>query len=204
MSRPPLPEDGRVRRRIEAMRRVQDAALDLFEERGYSAVTVDEIAAAASVGPATVYRSFGTKERVVLWDEYDPMLLEAIAEHLANEPLLDAVTSALVASLDRIYQGDRRRILRRARLMLTEPTLVAAAALDAVGLRAALADLFTSTRAVPGDLEAAVAAAAVTATLEAAVRAWVDDKGRTPMADVLRRAFESLADLPSRRSPAAA
>lgn len=195
MSRPPLPEDGRARRRVEAMRRVQDAALDLFEERGYAAVTVDEIAAAAGVGPATVYRSFGTKERVVLWDEYDPMLLDAVRERLGDMSLLLAVAEALVASLDRVYQTDRRRILRRARLILSEPPLVAAAAVDAAALRGALAELFVSEGAACDPLEAEVAAAAVMATLDVAVRRWVADRGRTPMHEVLRAAFRTLARL---------
>ncbi len=195
MSRPPLPEDGRVRRRVEAMRRVQDVALDLFEERGYSAVTVDEIAAAAGVGVATVYRNFDTKERVVLWDEYDPMLLTAVAEHLREQPLLRAVTSALVDSLDRVYQSDKRRILRRARLILSEPALAAAAAVDNEALRGALAELFVKEGASRDAFEAAVAAAAVVAALETSVRRWVEDKGKTPMRDVLTAAFEALGRL---------
>ena len=83
--------DGRAERRLDAMRRVQAAALDLFEQRGYEQVTVEDIAAAAEVGPATVYRNFGGKERIVLWDEYDPMIFDAIAARLSEQPVLDAV-----------------------------------------------------------------------------------------------------------------
>ena len=54
---------------------MQQVALDLFEQRGFAAVGVEEIARAAGVGPATVYRHFGSKERIVLWDDYDPLLL---------------------------------------------------------------------------------------------------------------------------------
>src|SRR5512139_2726485 len=39
-----------------------DAALALFRERGVEAVTVGDIAAAAGVAPATIYRRFGDKE----------------------------------------------------------------------------------------------------------------------------------------------
>lgn len=184
------------------MRRVQDAALDLFEERGYAAVTVDEIAAAAAVGPATIYRGFGTKEGVVLWDEYDPLLLDLVARHLREAPLLPAVTRALVEALDRVYRADRRRILRRARLLLSEPQLIAAAAVNSAPLRGALADLFVETGAARDTLEAAVAAAAVLATMETAVKRWVDESGRTPMAEILRATFEALARLGAPR-PAA-
>jgi AcrR family transcriptional regulator len=179
------------------MRRVQDAALGLFEERGYAAVTVEGIAAAAGVGVATVYRNFDTKERVVLWDEYDPMLLSAVAARLHAEPLLRAVQGALVESLDRVYEADKRRILRRARLILSEAPLAAAAAIDNHTLRGALAELFVKEGASRDAFEAAVAAAAVVAALETSVRRWVEARGRTPMREVLSAAFEALGRLSS-------
>src|SRR5688572_21914373 len=94
---------ARARRRSQTMRRVQEAALDLFERRGFDEVRIEEIAAASEVSSATIYRHFGTKERIVLWDEYDPMLEAAIAERLPGAAPLPAVREALVASLDRVY-----------------------------------------------------------------------------------------------------
>ncbi|MCU4183975.1 TetR/AcrR family transcriptional regulator [Acidiferrimicrobium sp. IK] len=41
--------------------RIYDAALELFAERGYSAVTVEDICARADVGRATFFRLYGTK-----------------------------------------------------------------------------------------------------------------------------------------------
>ena len=63
--------DLRERKRVATMRRVQAVAMDLFEGRGFAEVTVEEIAAAAEVGPATVYRHFGTKEGIVRWDKLE-------------------------------------------------------------------------------------------------------------------------------------
>lgn len=45
--------------------RLLDAALDLFETRGFDAVAVPEIAAKAGVAVGTVYRYFETKEALV-------------------------------------------------------------------------------------------------------------------------------------------
>ena len=42
-----------------------DAALRLFLERGYVATTIEAIARAASVAPATVYQAFGTKQAIL-------------------------------------------------------------------------------------------------------------------------------------------
>ncbi|HEY7594201.1 MAG TPA: helix-turn-helix domain-containing protein, partial [Actinophytocola sp.] len=40
------------------MRTIQEQALDLFDARGFDAVTIEEIAAAAEVSPSSVYRYF--------------------------------------------------------------------------------------------------------------------------------------------------
>lgn len=66
------------RRKIEAMGRIQRVALDLFDAHGYRNVTIERVAAAAEVSPSSVYRYFGTKEMLVLYDEADPKVLEAI------------------------------------------------------------------------------------------------------------------------------
>ncbi|MBA3547749.1 MAG: helix-turn-helix transcriptional regulator, partial [Nannocystis sp.] len=121
------------------MNRIQAVALDLFEQRGFDGVPIEEIARAAEVGPATIYRNFGDKERIVLWDEYDPMLLEALALELEGHCVLDAVPRALASSLARIYRQDRERILRRARLIRGTPALQRASASDIQALRTALA-----------------------------------------------------------------
>jgi AcrR family transcriptional regulator len=191
MSSRPLPEDGRARRRVEAMRRVQLAALDLAEERGMAGFTVEDVAAAAGVGPATVYRNFGTKERIILWDEYDPMILEEIRRELPNKPLLRATRDALAAALDRVYAEDKRRILRRARLVLRDTSLYAAGESDRASLRRALGEILVAHGR--SALEAEVAAAASLAAMEVAVVQWVRGGGRIPMREVVARAFDALA-----------
>lgn len=195
MSRPPLPEDGRARRKIEAMRRVQDAALDLFEARGYEAVTIEEIAKAAGVGPATIYRGFETKERIVIWDEYDPMLLETIADKLKTMPLLDGVEAGLVEAIDRVYSTDKRRILRRTKLLVTEPALIAAAAVEGAVLRDVLAALFIASGRARSILEASVASHAILGVLEASVKHWALVTPRPPMRDLLTEGLAALRKL---------
>lgn len=66
------------RRKIEAMSRIQRVALDLFAAQGYREVTVERVAAAAGVSPSSIYRYFGTKEMLVLYDETDPKTLEIL------------------------------------------------------------------------------------------------------------------------------
>ncbi|MCB9558995.1 MAG: TetR family transcriptional regulator [Kofleriaceae bacterium] len=174
------------------MRRVQAAALDLFEARGYDAVTIEDIARAAEVSAPTVYRNFGSKERIVLWDEYDPSLLDDVAARLATAPPLAAVRDALEAALDRIYADDRDRILRRTRLLMRHPALRAASAGDQTGFRDALAAVLRGRRAVPDELDAAVLAAAVVGALAVAVEHWERQDGKVALGTILRRAFARL------------
>lgn len=71
----------RARKKASAMRRIQEVAVEQFEEHGFAAVTIEQIAEHAEVSPSSVYRYFGTKERLVLHDEYDDLVF-AVAERL--------------------------------------------------------------------------------------------------------------------------
>jgi AcrR family transcriptional regulator len=188
-NQPPL----RTRKRLAAMKRVQRVALDRFDERGFDAVTVEEIAAAADVSPMSVYRWFGTKESLVVWDEFDPPILTAVAERLGTHAPLDAVRDALVDLLDDIYDRERDTALDRARLIYAEPALLAAADRNARALRSALADVFTDA-GVPVD-RARIIAAVAGALLEVAVDAWQREGGGRPLAAHLTEVFAGHAAL---------
>ena len=77
-----------------------DAALNLFRDRGVDAVTVGDIAAAAGVAPATIYRRFGDKagllkEAFASFTESAMHLLDMLpvqAEHDAVALLADVTT----------------------------------------------------------------------------------------------------------------
>jgi AcrR family transcriptional regulator len=60
-------EAGRRReaRARQTRQRIASAALQLFLDRGYVATTIEAIAHAAGVAPATVYQAFGTKQAIL-------------------------------------------------------------------------------------------------------------------------------------------
>ena len=65
------PAGLRERKKAKTRAAIREHALRLFREQGYSGTTVEQIAEAAEVSPATFYRYFPTKEDVVLQDDLD-------------------------------------------------------------------------------------------------------------------------------------
>lgn len=63
---PAAPASLRERKRAAAKARVVDVAIALFAQRGYNAVSVAEICAAADVAPRSFFRYFPAKEDVLL------------------------------------------------------------------------------------------------------------------------------------------
>lgn len=78
---PPLP-GLRERKKSATMHHIQETAVALFEQQGFDRVTIEQVADAAEVSASTVYRYFGTKEGLVLHDEYDDQVLVGLAHYL--------------------------------------------------------------------------------------------------------------------------
>ncbi len=163
------------------MRHIQTAALELFAQRGFGIVTVDEVASAAGVSAPTIYRQFGSKEQLVLWDEYDPGLLGAIAVRLRTEPPLDAVRHGLIEQLEKIYPQDPDRIRQRLRLARSAPELVAATAANQVVIRDTLARLFVDAHPGLDPLGAQLFAGVIVTVLERTVSHWMESRDISPM-----------------------
>jgi AcrR family transcriptional regulator len=84
--RSPRREQAAAQTRIAIL----NAAEKLFAAKGYATTTVNEVAAAATVGPNTVYTSVGGK----------PQLVVALAERAAADPLIIASIEDIGALTD--------------------------------------------------------------------------------------------------------
>jgi AcrR family transcriptional regulator len=186
-------QDLRSRRKKAAMLRVQDVAIGLFEKKGFEAVTIEDVARAADVGAASVYRWFTTKEGLVLWDDYDPALFDALRAQLAIRDAIPAVVRALTEQLGAFYEHDKRRILRRADLISRSPALANAARLSVHLLREGLVKVLGAK--VKDRLHRELLAAVIAATLETAAEEWRRQRARVPLERLLRTAFQTLERL---------
>ncbi len=94
-------EGMRARKRRQTRERIVNAALQLFSERGFDSVTVDEIAASADVSKRSFFDYFPTKEDVVFaWqDEFGKALTVAIAARPKSESITRTVEEAMTASI---------------------------------------------------------------------------------------------------------
>lgn len=96
----PTPESqdapkGGLRERKKAQTRlaISDVATRLFVERGFDAVTVADVAAAAGVSIKTVFNYFGCKEELFL--DRDGAMRELVVSVVADRPAGRTVTDAL-------------------------------------------------------------------------------------------------------------
>lgn len=121
----------RERKKAGTRAAIQRHALRLFREHGYEATTISEIAEAADISESTFFRYFPTKEDLVRWDEYDPLIVEAIRAQPAGAGPLAALRGAFRGVLSQLSPEDRADLRQRVALMLEVPPL---RAMDAVQL----------------------------------------------------------------------
>src|SRR6185437_5289499 len=88
-----------VRWEPNARGRLEQAALELYLERGYEQTTVAEIAARAGLTERTFFRHFADKREVLFAGsgELERLLTEKVAEARAELSPLDAVAAGLQA-----------------------------------------------------------------------------------------------------------
>jgi AcrR family transcriptional regulator len=118
----PIAQGLRERKKQKTRESIQREAMRLFEKQGYEQTTIEQIAAAVEISPSTFFNYFPSKEDVVLYDAYDPILASLLAERPADEPLSISFRRVLEA-MGGIFDRDRDIILARGRLWFEAPAL---------------------------------------------------------------------------------
>ncbi len=117
----------RERKKARTRASIREHALRLFQEQGYAATRVEQIAEAAEVSPATFYRYFPTKEDVVLQDDLDVLTLGALEAQPPGLSPLAAVRAAVVAALAGFTPEERERFQLTTELTMAVPEIRARA-----------------------------------------------------------------------------
>ena len=111
------------RKKARTRAAIQDHALRLFRERGYDETSVEDIAEAAEVSPSTFFRYFPTKEDVVLYDAFDPILIESFLGQPADLSPIEAMRVAMRTALKDSTGAWVTQQRERASLLMAVPEL---------------------------------------------------------------------------------
>jgi AcrR family transcriptional regulator len=184
----------RERKKEQTTERLQQAALQLITERGFDAVSIDDICQASDVSKTTFYRYFETKEDVLLGraGENLEFLRAAFADCPPEESLIDAARYACGRFAEHIEAGRETKLLV-SRIARTTPSLAARNLCHYQQWE----DLLRSEaerRAPEGTdpmltwVQASTVAAAVRATSEF----WLEHGAERPLRELIDMALESL------------
>jgi AcrR family transcriptional regulator len=188
----PLPLGLRERKKQRTRTLIQSHALRLFQERGYDRTTVEQIAEAAEVSPSTFFRYFPAKADVVLWDEFDPLIVRAFTDQPRALGSIQALRRAFRAVFAELTPGQHADQQRRLTLILSVPELRAAMLDQFAQATQLIADAVAERTGRRGDdLAVRTLAGAVVGAVMAVMFAVADD----PTADMTTLLDESLAHL---------
>ncbi|MEV5849264.1 TetR/AcrR family transcriptional regulator [Streptomyces sp. NPDC048179] len=92
------PVSRRDRKKAATRQAIADAALHLFLERGYEQVSIRDIADAADVSTATVFKHFSGKEALVFDQDEDreAELIAAVRQRPSGQSILDALRQHVI------------------------------------------------------------------------------------------------------------
>lgn len=196
-----MTEPGKVslreRKKEQVRRQFQRIALELFDERGFEQVTVDDIAERAEISRSTFFRYFPTKEDVLIGraDEHLEELRDAFVARTADEPVLRSLRHSLEA-LAASYQADRADFVAMRRIAQDHPSILARGLEHQAAWEATFADLLADRLqgAAEPDLRARVVAGAVMAAIRVAVDEWLAEDGSQDLQALIGEAFDVLGD----------
>lgn len=129
------PRGLRQRKKARTRAAIREQALRLFDDQGFDATTVEQIAAAADVSQSTFFRYYPAKEDVLTGDGVDDLAVEALAAQPPGLGPVAAVRAALASALGSLPAEDLARLADAARLGMSLPK-----ASESAGTVEALAD----------------------------------------------------------------
>ena len=166
--------DGK-RRYGRSRRDLAEAAIRQFEEKGFSATTVEDVAEAAGYSPRTFFRQFSGKEDVVFFDL--PDILSPLQELLVEPPASawEAVSAIVVKNAGDWEAGGTGLAQARTRLLHEEPALHRRYLEISAEWESVITRVFAAERGVDPDRDPypQVLACAIVGACRVAMRRWL-------------------------------
>jgi AcrR family transcriptional regulator len=176
---PPRP-GLRERKKAKTRALIQQHALRLFREHGYDGTTIDEIAEAAEVSTTTVFRYFPAKPDLVIYDDLDARLIEAVRAQPAELNVVQVVRNAVRSVFGALTGEEMATHRERDQLMWREPELRAAMLAELVRTLREVVELVAERTGRPVDDDRVLATAG--AGIGVSLAAWFACEGDTSLA----------------------
>src|SRR5450755_916735 len=170
--------------------RLEQAALELYSERGFEQATAAEIAARAGLAERTFFRYFADKREVLFRGagELQELLVDKVATAPDSLAPIDAVAIALEALGAVFHQREYSRL--RQKLIAANAELQERELIKLATLSTALADVLR--RRGVAEPAASLTAEAGIAVFKVTFQRWIDDTNDRDFGQLVR---ESLAEL---------
>ena len=102
----------------DAPLRLQQAAMELFSEKGYEGTTVEEIAQRAQLTQRTFFRYFADKREVLFWgtEVFEEAVIGGLGQRTSDDPLERVVSSFESLALE--YFDSRAEAVKKRQIII--------------------------------------------------------------------------------------
>src|SRR3954452_22910019 len=188
----------RQRKKESSRRAIEDAAWELFAEKGYEETSINDIAERADVAPRTFLRYFPMEE-AVLFRQSDE-LLQAVRDEFPRRPTDEPVIESLFGSLEKLagsLDGGASRTQQRLAIIKRPGQQPIGTDYFRARLSEVAAELVME-RDGDGDearMRARLASGLVTLLMDTAHNCWLEAGAKEPLHDIGERCRGMMSDL---------
>jgi AcrR family transcriptional regulator len=174
--------------------RLEQAALELYRERGFDQTTVAEIAERAGLTERTFFRYFVDKREVLFWGEaaLHELFVQAVTDAPDSAAPIDAIAAGLTAA-GSLFHERRDQARHRQAIIATEAGLQERELIKLASLAAGMAEALR--RRGVREPAASLTAEAGVAVFKIAFERWIDERNDEDLVHLIRESLDELKAL---------